>query len=268
MLGRVRNRYGWMVLLLAGCGGMLPPPPPPKMRSAPAAAPVAAKDDAKGISSAPRGPNSAPEHFKVKFNTTKGDFVVDVHRHWAPLGADRFHQLVKEGFYDGCKFFRVIPGFVVQFGINGDPAVNGKYQENKIPDDRFSKPNVRGTITFATSGENSRTSQLFISVGDNSAGGKSDLDAQKFTPFGHVIEGLEEVVDSISSEYDEKEINQKMIANVGNVYLDERFPNLDYIITARVVEADGAPAGDSASKPAAEKPPHDDKAAETKPAGG
>lgn len=253
------SRSGWLVVLLVGCD-MLPPPPPPKFRTAPATTatttPPPADPGRKGPP-APRGPDSAPEHFKVRLETTKGDVVIDVHRHLAPLGTDRFYQLVKEGYYDGCKFFRVVPGFVVQFGMNGDPELNRKYQDNKIPDDKSHESNKRGTVTFATSGANSRTSQLFINLGNNTS-----LDSQGFAPFGRVVKGMEDVVDKITSEYGE-EPQQPVIAQAGNTYLDERFPNLDHIIKATVIEADGKPvegAGDAKSDapktaaPAEEKP--------------
>lgn len=241
MLGRLRTDFGWWVLLLAGCGGMLPPPPPPKMRTAPAAtpAPAAPEITKPGGPQAPRGPNSAPDHFQVKFATTKGDFIVDVHRHWAPLGADRFYQLVKDGYYDGNKFFRVAQDpKIIQFGLNGNPEITKKWRSANIPDDQRTKSNTRGTVAFAAQqSPNTRTTQLFINTGDNSAG----LDGQNFAPFGVVIEGLEEAVDAITDEYGQ-EPDQQYITQIGNTYLDERFPNLDYIITARVVDDTAAPA--------------------------
>lgn len=253
MLAHGLRRCGWLLVLLAGCD-LLPPPPPPKLRSAPAVTPETAKSAAKPASQdadfsfVPRDENSAPNEFQAKFETTKGTFVISVHRDWAPRGADRFYQLVKEGFYDNCRFFRVVPGFVVQWGMNGDPKINEKYQHNNIRDDRFKTPNRRGTVVFANSGPNSRSSQLFINFADNVAGSKSDLDSQKFTPFGEVVEGMKEVVDKISSEYGEK-VDQQLIARVGNTYLDERFPNLDYIIKATIVGEEPQPA--ATTEPAA-----------------
>ena len=126
MFAECMRRSGWIVLILAGCNGMLPPPPPPKMRTAPPVAESTSAAASSKNSEVPRGPNSAPEHFHVKLETSKGDIVIDVHRHWAPHGVDRFHQLVKEGFYDECRFFRVVPGFVVQWGLGNDPAANAK----------------------------------------------------------------------------------------------------------------------------------------------
>lgn len=172
---------------------------------------------------------TAPETFQAKFDTTKGEFIVDVTRAWSPNGADRFYSLVKNGLYDGCRFFRVVEGFIVQFGINGDPATSKIWRSANIPDDKGSQSNQRGTITFATAGPNTRTSQLFINFGNNSF-----LDSQGFTPFGSVSKGME-VVDSITSEYGERP-NQGQIQSRGNEYLAEQFPNMDYIKSATIVE--------------------------------
>lgn len=233
--------YSWLVLLMAGCNGILPPPPPPKTRTAPPLADTAKPEDLSKKSSAPRTENSAPEHFKVQFETSKGNFVVDVHRHWAPLAADRFYQLVKEGYYDGNKFFRVAQNpAIVQFGLNGDPKVTAKYLDQGIPDEARTQSNSRGTLAFAKSAQpNSRTMQLFINRGDNSAA----LDSQGFAPFGRIVENLKEVVDDINSEYGETP-EQGTIMQVGNIYLDERFPNLDYIVKAHVMGDDTQPAAD------------------------
>lgn len=271
MWRRMRTDFGWLVLLLAGCGQILPPPPPPKMRTATPTAAPATPDIAKpGASKAPRGPNSAPEHFKVKFVTSKGDFVINVHREWAPNGADRFYELIKQGYYDGNKFFRVVDQpKIAQFGMNGNPEITKKWQTATIPDDQRVQSNTRGTISFAASMQpNSRTTQLFINIGDNS----QVLDGQNFAPFAVVIEGLEETVDKITGEYGQ-EPNQGPIAEVGNTYLDERFPNLDYIITARVLGETGASIEEenAEKKPAEEKKdaaaPADAKPEETKPNG-
>jgi len=171
----------------------------------------------------------APEVFKVTFETTKGNFVVEVHREWAPLGVDRFYNLVKNGFYDNAKFFRVVPNFVVQFGIPADPRVAAAWRTRTIQDDPVKESNVKGTITFATAGPNSRTTQVFINYADNSR-----LDRMGFAPFGKVIEGME-VVESINAEYGERP-NQGMIQAQGNAYLDREFPNLDGIKRAYVSE--------------------------------
>src|SRR5207344_2029111 len=139
----------------------------------------------------------APATFKVRFDTTKGPFVVEVTRAWAPKGADRFYNLVKNGFYDNVRFFRVISGFMVQFGINGDPKISAPWREAKIKDDPVVQSNRRGYITFAMAGPNTRTSQVFINFGENGS-----LDSQGFPPFGRVIQGME-VVDKLNAEYGE-----------------------------------------------------------------
>ena len=173
--------------------------------------------------------DKAPEKFKVKFETTAGDFVVEVQRALAPNGADRFHELVEAGFYDECRFFRVVPKFIVQFGINGDPEVQKKWRVANIKDDPVKTSNKKGTITFATAGPNTRTSQLFINFADNDF-----LDRQGFSPFGSVSSGMD-VVEKINPEYTEKP-DQGKIQSQGNEYLKKQFPNLDYIKKASVVK--------------------------------
>ncbi len=172
----------------------------------------------------------APETYQVKFETTKGDFVVDVTRAWAPNGADRFHEAVKAGFYNDCRFFRVVPNFMVQFGINGNPEVQTKWREANIKDDPVTKSNTRGMVTFATSGPNSRTTQIFINFKNNSG-----LDNQGFAPFGKVSEEGMKIVDKINAEYGEQP-NQSSIQRQGNEYLKASFPNLDYVKKASIVE--------------------------------
>jgi len=159
--------------------------------------------------------------FLVKFETTAGDFVVEANRSWAPRGAQRFYELVKDNFYEGCRFFRVVPGFVVQFGISGSPEVHQQWNRN-IPDDPVSQSNLRGYLTFATSGPATRTSQLFINYGNN-----TNLDTSGFSPFARVIEGMHNV-DGINPQYGEQP-NQTMIEERGNDYLEASFPELDYI---------------------------------------
>jgi peptidyl-prolyl cis-trans isomerase A (cyclophilin A) len=165
--------------------------------------------------------------FRVQFTTSKGPFTVEVHRDWAPNGADRFYELVKNGFFDQNRFFRVVPKFVVQWGIQGDPAVQAKWREKTISDDPVKQSNQTGTITFATSGPNTRTTQLFINLGNNPS-----LDGQGFAPFGQVISGLN-VVESLYSGYGEMP-DQNQIQTQGNAYLKSQFPMLDYIETAKV----------------------------------
>jgi len=172
----------------------------------------------------------APEKFRVKFETSGGDFVVEVQREWAPQGADRFHELVKAGFYDECRFFRVVPGFVVQWGMNGDPAVYAKWKDKEIKDDKVTQSNRAGMITFASRGPNTRTCQLFINLADNER-----LDELGFAPFGKVVEGLD-VVKKITSEYGQRP-QQPLIQEEGNAYLKKEFPKMDYIKKATVVPA-------------------------------
>lgn len=175
-------------------------------------------------------PKKAPAVFQVKFETTAGDFVVEVRREWAPIGADRIYQLVTGGLYDECKFFRVVPGFMVQFGINGDPKTAAKWREATIKDDPVMTSNKRGMVTFAKSGApNSRTSQIFVNYKDNAF-----LDQSGFAPFGKVVEGMD-VVDKINSEYGEKP-DQGQIQTRGNEYLNAKFPNLDGVKKATIVE--------------------------------
>jgi peptidyl-prolyl cis-trans isomerase A (cyclophilin A) len=179
----------------------------------------------------------APDVYKAKFETTKGTFVVTVTRDWAPLGADRFYNLVKNGYYNDCRFFRVISGFMVQFGINGDPKVNSVWRMARIADDPVKKSNTTGYVTFATSGANSRTTQVFINYADRN----SALDKQGFAPFGKVTDGMS-VVESLYADYGEgapsgKGPEQGRIQNEGNAYLEKSFPKLDYIKSAVIVPA-------------------------------
>lgn len=167
--------------------------------------------------------------FNVEFKTTQGDFVVRVEPSWAPRGAARFRALVEAGFYDGCRFFRVVPDFMVQWGINGDPKTQRIWRDRNIPDDPRRESNTKGRITFANSGPNTRSTQVFINYKDNSF-----LDSQGFAPFGEVIKGLA-VVESINAEYKE-EPNQGLIQEQGNAYLNREFPNLDFIRSATIIE--------------------------------
>jgi peptidyl-prolyl cis-trans isomerase A (cyclophilin A) len=178
--------------------------------------------------SAPARIEHAPDVYKVKFETSKGDFVVQVNKEWAPLGAERFFQLVQSGFYDNARFFRVLPKFMVQFGINADPKASALWQSLVIPDDPVKQSNTRGRITFATSGPGSRTTQVFINFANNAR-----LDATGFSPFGEVLSGME-VVDSLYSGYGEgypkgNGPRQELMQTQGNPYLEQSFPRLDYI---------------------------------------
>jgi peptidyl-prolyl cis-trans isomerase A (cyclophilin A) len=166
----------------------------------------------------------------VNLDTSKGPVIVEVHRDWAPQGVDRFYQLVQSGFFTEARFFRVVPDFVVQFGINKDPEVQAKWRTANIPDDPVKQSNQRGYLVFATAGPNTRTTQLFINLRDNS----SSLDPQGFAPFGKVSDGMD-VVDHLFSGYGETP-QQPLIQSQGNQYLQSQFPNLDYIRTAKVVQ--------------------------------
>jgi peptidyl-prolyl cis-trans isomerase A (cyclophilin A) len=171
----------------------------------------------------------APSTYDVVFTTTKGAFTVTVHRQWAPRGADRFYNLVRARFFDGDEFFRVVKGFVVQFGISGYPAVSSAWQNATIEDDAVKTSNTRGTITFADAGPNTRTTQVFVNLGDNAS-----LDGQGFSPFGRVTSGMS-VVDKLYSGYGEAVTNlQGEIATQGNSFLRKRFPKLDRILKARI----------------------------------
>jgi peptidyl-prolyl cis-trans isomerase A (cyclophilin A) len=198
-------------------------------------APVAAH--AQGATAKPtnnlRNPKAAtetaPATYKVRFDTSAGAFVVQVNRDWAPLGADRFYNLVRSGYYDDVRFFRVIDNFMVQFGIHGTPAVTAIWRNTQISDDPVKQSNKRGYITFATAGPNTRTTQVFINFRDN-----APLDKQGFAPFGEVVEGMN-VVDRINSQYAGKPQEQFVrILNEGNAFLNKEFPKLDFIRKATI----------------------------------
>jgi peptidyl-prolyl cis-trans isomerase A (cyclophilin A) len=176
----------------------------------------------------------APAVYKVQFDTSKGPFVIEVHRDWAPVGADRFYNLVKNGFYDDARFFRVVEGFMVQFGVNGDPKVSAAWRNARMKDDPVRISNKRTFVTFATAGPGTRTTQVFINFGDN-----SNLDGQGFAPFGQVVSGMK-VVDSLYNGYGEgapqgRGPDQGRVQSEGNAYLASAFPNLDYIKKATIV---------------------------------
>jgi peptidyl-prolyl cis-trans isomerase A (cyclophilin A) len=176
----------------------------------------------------------APATFRARFETSKGAFVVEVHRDWAPHGADRFYALVKSNFFDGARFFRVISGFMAQFGIAGDPKVSNEWRPRVIPDDPVRQSNTRGMVTFATAGPDTRTTQLFVNFADNHA-----LDQQGFAPIGQVVEGMD-VVDQLYAGYgdgppDGNGPNQGQIESEGNAYLQHDFPKLDYVTKAEIV---------------------------------
>ncbi len=175
----------------------------------------------------------APASYKVKFDTSKGAFVVQVTRAWAPQGADRFYNLVKSGFFDNVRFFRVVSGFMVQFGIHGDPATMARWRDAPIKDDPVTQSNKRGYITFATAGPNTRTTQVFINFVDN-----SNLDSMGFAPFGRVVSGME-VVDALNAEYGEgaprgRGPDQGRVQREGNAYLAKEFPRMDFVKKATI----------------------------------
>jgi peptidyl-prolyl cis-trans isomerase A (cyclophilin A) len=171
----------------------------------------------------------APATYRVRFTTTKGPFVVTVHRAWAPLGADRFYNLVRARFFDGVTFFRVVKGFVVQFGISGDPKVAAAWQQATIKDDPVKTSNTPGTITYADAGPDTRTTQVFVNLGNNAS-----LDGQGFSPFGRVTSGMS-VVNKLYGGYGEQPTGmQQQISTQGNAFLKKQFPKLDHIVTARI----------------------------------
>ena len=214
-----------MIVLVAGWAAAMVGCGQPE-RGLPAGRDAAAKGPAD-----PAVQQPGPDRFSVRFETTAGNFTVEVDRALAPHGADRFYALVRQEFFDGQRFFRVLPGFVVQWGLSGDPAVNRAWHGATIVDDPVKGSNTPGTITFAkTNAPNSRTTQLFINLGDNSR----HLDDAGFAPFGRVVDGMQ-AVQAITAEYGEKP-QQNLIGQQGNAYLQSAFPNLDYITSARVVE--------------------------------
>ena len=179
----------------------------------------------------------APEKFYVKFETTKGDFIMEVIRNWAPRGADRFYELIQEKFYDGSRFFRVRPGFIVQFGISKNPQMSELWRQLKLPDDPVTQHNRRGFVSYAMAGPGSRTTQIFINLADNS----QRLDGSGFAPFGRVVEGID-VVDKLYASYGEVQAlggggpDSQKIEAMGEEYLERSYPRLDKINQAIIVE--------------------------------
>ena len=178
---------------------------------------------------------TAPDEFRAQFDTSKGTFVIEVTREWAPRGADRFYNLVKRGYYDEVRFFRVLDGFMAQFGISGDPELSAVWREARIQDDPVEESNREGYVTFAMAGPNTRTTQLFVNYGNN-----GNLDSQGFPPFGRVTSGMD-VVEDLYGGYGEgapngRGPNQGRMQTEGNAYLMADFPDLDYIESATIVE--------------------------------
>lgn len=198
-----------------------------------AVAGCAKKESARPAQATVQAAATAPDSFQVRFETSRGPFTVQVTRALSPHGADRFYQLVSIGYFTDVRFFRVVPNFVAQFGMNGDPEVNARWASRTIPDDSVRTTNARGTIVFATSGPNSRSNQLFINLVDNPR-----LDAMGFAPIGRVIDGMD-VVESLYSGYGESP-DQTQISTSGNAYLERMFPKLDYIKSATIVSGAAA----------------------------
>ncbi len=182
---------------------------------------------------------TAPPVYQAKFTTTQGDFTIEVHRDWAPIGADRFYNLVRFGYFDGNSFFRMLPGFVVQFGINPNPSITAAWKNADIEDDPVTQSNTLGMVTFATAGPNTRTTQVFINLADN-----TKLDGMGFSPFGKVVEGMN-VVQSLYGGYGDGPPmghgpDQHLIEQQGQSYLAADFPKLDSIKSAVILPAKGA----------------------------
>jgi peptidyl-prolyl cis-trans isomerase A (cyclophilin A) len=217
---RVRTSGIAAALLIAACDRPAPPP----ADTATATPPPAAEPAAPTV--------TAPATFSVRFETSKGPIVIRAHRDWSPNGVDRFYHLVESGYYDDVRFFRVVPNFVVQFGMHGNPATNADWVARPLMDDPVKQSNKRGTVVFAqTTQPNTRTTQLFINLQDNTM-----LDPQGFSPIGEVVEGMS-VVDRLYSGYGgEPSEQQQQIAAEGNAFLNRQYPKLDFIRTARVVK--------------------------------
>jgi peptidyl-prolyl cis-trans isomerase A (cyclophilin A) len=191
----------------------------------------------------------APAEYDAKFTTTKGDFVIHVTRAWAPLGADRFYNLVKHHFYDGAALFRVVSGFVVQFGLGPDPAVNKAWEDASIKDDAVKASNKKGFITYAMAGPNTRTTQVFINLGDNSR-----LDSMGFAAFGQVTSGMDVVQQFYSGYADAPTGKQGEITSGGRAFLEKNYPKLDIIKAAVIVPSETAAPAAPAAKPKAQQP--------------
>lgn len=178
----------------------------------------------------------SPDLYRVKIETTAGNFVIEVHRNWSPHGADRFCELVRDGYYNNSRFFRVVPGRWVQFGISGNPQIAEKWRHRVIPDDRLVQHNTRGFIGFANTGPNTRSTEVYINTGDNSRNDKEN----GFAPFGRVVEGMD-VVDHLYGGYGEhsgsgmRAGHQDAMFAGGNAYMDRKYPKLDKLIRASVV---------------------------------
>lgn len=205
-------------------------PAPATQASESTPAPQAATPATPAPAPAETWPEKAPDLFKVKFACSMGDFVIECHKDWAPIGVERFYELVKSGFYNEGRFFRVVPDFVVQFGLPADPSLAAKWRTQNLKDEPVKQGNTAGTITFAkTNAPNSRTTQIFINLKDN-----AQLDGMGFAAFGKVTEGMD-MVNKINPEYGGNP-RQDMIQNMGNEYLKQAFPRLDYVKSVTLVK--------------------------------
>jgi peptidyl-prolyl cis-trans isomerase A (cyclophilin A) len=239
MLGRMIKPLvpcTFVLAALASLGCKKPAGEPPTQIAQPVAAPPApsAPVDKPSLLKVDAFKEQAPATYRAKFTTSKGSFVVEVQRDWAPQGADRFFNLVKNGYFNDVRFFRVIKGFMVQWGIHGQGEVNAVWRNASIPDDPVKQSNKRGFITFATAGPNTRTTQVFINYADN-----TQLDGMGFAPFGKVASGME-VVDGLFGGYGEgapqgRGPNQGRMQTEGNAYLARDFPDLDFVVEASIV---------------------------------
>lgn len=222
----------------------------PKSTTSTAAKPAAAATFDRALLHPATLTAKAPDTYQVQFDTTRGTFTVTVNRAWSPLGADRFYNLVKHHYFDNARFFRVLPGFVAQFGLSANPAVNAAWEKATIKDDSHSQSNKRGTLVFATAGPNTRTTQLFINFKDNGP----SLDAQGFTPFGVVDGNGMNVVEMFYDQYGEAAgMDQENISKGGEKYIAQHWPKLDTIKSATLIGAAAAtpaPAAKPAAKPA------------------
>ena len=178
-------------------------------------------------------PEKAPDNFKLNFVTSKGDFVIEADKSWAPLGTERLYQLARESYFNEVRFFRVIPGFMAQFGLSGDPRANKYWDRKNLRDETVTQSNLRGYVTFARAGPNTRSTQLFINFGDNSRLDNSN--GFGFPPIGKVIEGMG-VVDQLYGGYNNPVPDQGQITRRGNAYLEENYPKLDYIVRVELIE--------------------------------
>ncbi len=263
----VMKKTAWLVLaVILGSGGRAlaqapaqsPAQAPAQPKTGAAAKPGAAARKSSATPSAAYDPAllkpallkaKAPEHYQVKFVTTRGEFTITVTRAWAPIGADRFYNLVRHHYYDNASFFRVVPSFVVQFGISAYPPVSAAWKDANIKDDPVTQSNKKGSLTFATAGPNTRTTQIFVNLEDNAR-----LDTMGFAPFAVVDGDGMSIVEKLYQGYGENGPDQGKLAAEGKPYADKSFPKLDSIKTARVIPPAGATTAKPAAAPAAKKP--------------